>query len=81
MAFLLSGIALAFQGPQCVFFYFTIKLQFEVLVVSEVSHGAHRDEVDLLEAIGNELLFVIVRALQRVVIRGSILDEAARHYR
>ena len=40
-----------------------IQLKFELLIVAEVAHGAIGDEVDLIEAIGDELLFVIVGAL------------------
>ena len=39
-----------------------------------------RDIVDLTQSIGNHLLIIVVRALKRVVILGTVGDEASRHH-
>ena len=61
---LLGCVALPFQSPNRVIFYLVVELDLEFFVVAEVSHRAHRNVVNLVQAIGNELVLVVIGALQ-----------------
>jgi hypothetical protein len=53
-------------------------LEFQFVVEAEVAIGRHAHEVNLVQAESHKLLVVIVRPLQRVVVVGTVLNEATR---
>lgn len=78
LSFLLSCVALTFKGAYRVFFDSVVQLKFQFFVVPEVSRRIVRHVVDLIESICDELLFVVVGALQAVIVVCSVLDETSR---
>ena len=74
---LFGGVALAFKCAQGVLFHLLVQLQFQFLIEAEVAHRTHRHVVYLVQSVRHELLFVVISSLERVIIGGAVLDEAA----
>ena len=53
-----------------------IQLLLQSFVVTEVSHGLYRNEVDLTQSVANQLLLIVIGSLQAVIVVCAILNEA-----
>ena len=77
LTLLLRGITLSLKCSKRVLLYLIIQLLLQSFVVTEVSHGRHRNEVDLTQSVADKLLLVVISALQAVIVVRAILNEAS----
>ena len=55
-----------------------IQLLLQSFVVTEVSHGLYRNEIDLTQSVADQLLLIVIGSLQAVIVVCAILNEATR---
>ena len=78
LPFLFGLVALPLKRAECVGFHLRIQLDLQLLVVPEVADGIGRDVIDLVEAVGDQLLAELVGALQGVgVCSAARVEQAA----